>query len=246
MNRDSSDDQYSMDRKVLSYSIFSGISLSIHFVMWMQSLFLIPVAISTTVVVTYSFFSIVTDFFIFKEKMKSSQIISLILGFTGILLFINPQISTSYSIPGVLLALLGSFAAAFYFGIGRFIRKETDLLSYTIITYSTASVALFFYAVIVKENLFLYPPETYIYFILLALLPMIGGHTLINYLLKYVKTSVATSITLGEPIGSSIMAYFLLNQQLNLPNIIAMTFVLSSLAYSILVDVRSNSNSLNE
>ena len=156
INRDSSNKRYSIDRKILSYSIFSGISLAIHFVMWMQSLFLIPVAISTTVVVTYPLFSIVTDLFIFKEKMKSSQIISLMLGFIGILLFMIPRISISYSIYGVLLALLGSLAATFYFGIGRFVRKDTDLLSYTIMTYSAASVALFFYAVIVKENLFFY------------------------------------------------------------------------------------------
>jgi drug/metabolite transporter (DMT)-like permease len=170
---------------------------------------------------------------------------SIMLGFIGILLFMNPMVSVDYSIYGVFLALLGSFAAAFYFGIGRFVRKDTDLLSYTIIAYSTASVALFFYALIVKENLFFYSLETYYYFILLALLPMISGHTLINYLLKYVKTSVATSITLGEPIGSSIMAYFLLNQYLDFPKIIAMTFVLLSLAFSIIIDLRANKNKIS-
>jgi drug/metabolite transporter (DMT)-like permease len=67
---------------------------------------------------------------------------------------------------------------------------------------------------------------------------MIGGHTLINYLLRYVKTSVATSIALGEPVGASLLAYLLLQQQIDWLQALVMTLVLSSIALTIFQEIK--------
>ncbi len=100
-------------------------------------------------------------------------------------------------------------------------------------TYASASISLLAYALLRNEDLVTYPPQTYTFFLLLAVLPMIGGHTLINYLLRYVKTSVATSIALGEPVGASLLAYLLLQQQIDGPQALVMTLVLSAIALTI-------------
>lgn len=229
-----------IDKTLLVYSMVSGTLLAIHFLLWMESLFLIPVAVSTTVVVTYPLFSVVIDYFIFREGLMVLQIVGLVVGFIGVLLFMHPQILAGYNYFGVLLALSGALGATGYFSIGRFVRQKIDVLSYTITAYTSTSLLLLLYAVISNANIVNYPLQTYISFILLAVLPMICGHTLINYLLRYLKTSIATSIALGEPIGASLLAHFLLHQQIDLPTALLMTMVLTSIALTISQELKTD------
>jgi drug/metabolite transporter (DMT)-like permease len=229
-----------LDKGLLMYSLVSGILLAVHFLLWMESLFLIPIAVSTTVVVTYPLFSLLIDHFIFKESIGTFQALGLIAGFIGVLLFLHPQVLTGYEYHGVLLSFGGALGATGYFSIGRFVRRKTDVLSYTMFTYASASISLLAYALLRNEDIWTYPPQTYIFFLLLAVLPMIGGHTLINYLLRYMKTSVATSIALGEPIGASLLAHFFLQQQIDGPQALVMTLILSSIALTISREVKKD------
>ncbi|HZW82688.1 MAG TPA: EamA family transporter, partial [Candidatus Deferrimicrobium sp.] len=48
--------------------------------------------------------------------------------------------------------------------------------------------------------------------ILLAVIPTIFGHTVLNWSLKYVKTPVVAVSLLGEPVGASILALFILKE----------------------------------
>lgn len=234
-----------IDRRILIYSVASGMFLALHFLLWMESLFIIPVAVSTTVVVTYPLFSAMIDRFILREEIGFLQVIGLTLGFIGVLLFTHPQVA-SYNVYGVLLSLCGALAGAIYFGIGRLVRKKTDLVGYTVLAYTSASISLLLYALASKENLLSNPAETYAYFLLLALIPMIGGHTLINYILRYMKTSVATSIALTEPIGASILAYFILDQQMVPSEVVVMMLVLASVALTISQEMKKPDNHLGE
>jgi drug/metabolite transporter (DMT)-like permease len=72
---------------------------------------------------------------------------------------------------------------------------------------------------------------------------MIGGHTLINYILKDIKASVATSIALAEPIGASLLASLFLNQQLDWPKIVVMVIVIVSIVLTISQEIIKPSES---
>jgi drug/metabolite transporter (DMT)-like permease len=222
-----------LDRGLLMRSLVSGSLLAVHFLLWMESLFLLPIAVSTTVVVTYPLFALLIDHFLFREDIGRRQILGLTAGFIGVLLFLHPQILSGYEPHGLLLAFGGALGATGYFSIGRLVRRTTDVLRYTVFTYASATLFLLAYALLRREDLWTYPPQTYAFFLMLAVLPMIGGHTLINYLLRYVKTSVATSIALGEPVGASLLAHLLLQQQVDGPQAVVMTLVLSSIALTV-------------
>jgi drug/metabolite transporter (DMT)-like permease len=222
-----------LDRGLLMGSLVAGSLLAVHFLLWMESLFLLPIAVSTTVVVTYPLFALLIDHFLFREGMGRRQVLGLAAGFIGVLLFLHPQIRSGYEPHGLLLAFGGALGATGYFSIGRLVRRTTDVLRYTVLTYASAALFLLAYALLRREDLWTYPPQTYTFFLLLAVLPMIGGHTLINYLLRYVKTSVATSIALGEPVGASLLAHLLLQQRVDGPQAVVMTLVLSSIAFTV-------------
>ena len=218
------------NRRILVLTLISGSSLAVHFLLWIESLFWVPVSVSTSIVVTYPLFILIFDYFVLKEKITCLQVLGLIGGFIGVLLFTHPRILGAHSVYGVFLALGGALTASVYFIIGRTVRRKVGLLEYVVPTYSFASLTLFLYAVVVGEDLIGYPPRTFMYFVLLALLPMIGGHTIMNYLLRFLKASIVTSIALGEPIGASLLAYYILGQEIGWSRALAMGVVLFSLA----------------
>jgi drug/metabolite transporter (DMT)-like permease len=48
--------------------------------------------------------------------------------------------------------------------------------------------------------------------ILLGLGPQLIGHTSLNWALEYLQASVVSIITLGEPIGATILAYIIFGE----------------------------------
>ncbi|HXF69144.1 MAG TPA: EamA family transporter, partial [Thermoflexus sp.] len=47
---------------------------------------------------------------------------------------------------------------------------------------------------------------------LVAIFPQLIGHSSFNWALRYLPTAVVTVTTLGEPIGSTILAYAILRE----------------------------------
>ncbi len=66
--------------------------------------------------------------------------------------------------------------------------------------------------VVTRESLFGYHWITYIWILLLALVPQLIGHSTYNWALAYLSAAFVAVMTLGEPIGSSILAYFILRE----------------------------------
>ncbi len=219
-------------------TVASGTALAIHFLLWMESLFYVSVAVSVTVVVSYPLINLLIDALLLRERIKGIQVFGLVTGFLGIALFMNPKVSGVKDVYGVLLAFLGALAASAYFSIGRVLRRSEGVIEYVTSVYGIASLVLLLYNLLFRVNIINYPLNSYIYFILLAIVPMMGGHTLMNYLLKYMKSSSVTSVALGEPIGATILAYIILHQHVTLNQVILMAVVLTSIAMVIKEEVR--------
>ncbi len=213
------------------YSLVAGVLLGLHFLTWMKSLFLIPVSLSTTLVVMYPAITALLDHIVLKEKIDVRQVIGLLTAFIGIVIMLNPgfQMNNQY-LYGSLLALSGAFFAAGYFFIGRITRLEgNSVTEYTIPTYSIASITILLIGLTTDSFFTIFPPKTWCYLLLLAIIPMIGGHTVMNYLLKHMKTYGVTSIALGEPVGATILAYIFLSQTISPRIILGMSIVLTGL-----------------
>jgi drug/metabolite transporter (DMT)-like permease len=112
------------------------------------------------------------------------------------------------------LAFLGAITVSGYFLVGRRMRKSQDLLSYIFPVYSTAGFLLVIFSLFSQKNFFGYSWTTYLFLFLLALIPQLIGHTTINWALKYLPASMVALTYLGEPVGSTILAYFILNEEL--------------------------------
>ena len=99
-----------------------------------------------------------------------------------------------------------------YIIIGRKLRPFTSLPVYTFTVYGVAGLVLLITVLIARLPLVGYQPQTYLWFLLLAVIPQLIGHSSINWGLKFLPAAFVAVVMLSEPIGSSIMAVFLLNE----------------------------------
>ena len=213
------------------FIIIAGISLGMHFTLWMDSLFRLPVIVSTTIVVTYPIYAYIFEILIFKIKFRYTDILGMLIAFAGILLYFHEALNIGIvNLLGVIESFVASILAAVYFFIGRFIRLRVGLFTYVVPTYIVGAATVVPYSIITNSNITNYPVITWIYFALLALIPMIGGHTIMNYLLKFYSSYVVSSIAFLEPVGASLLALLILNQVPRIEHIVATPLVLCGVA----------------
>jgi drug/metabolite transporter (DMT)-like permease len=131
-------------------------------------------------------------------------------------------------------------AIAGYLIIGRKLRQQMGLLSYIFLTYSSAAVILLVWSFIVGARLTGYSGETYLMFILLALLPQLLGHSYFNWALRFVSATMVTIAVLGELVGATILAFAILKEIPSIFEIIGGMLILGGIAFAF-----SKSNSLH-
>jgi drug/metabolite transporter (DMT)-like permease len=87
-----------------------------------------------------------------------------------------------------------------------------SLLTYVAPTYWVAAVVLTLAVLLTGQSFAGYPARTYLMFLLLAIGPQIVGHSSINWSLRYLSPTFVTAAVLGEPVGSTILAYLILQE----------------------------------
>ena len=127
---------------------------------------------------------------------------------------------------GDFLAIIGSICAAVYLLLGRKLRQKISLMTYIAVCYGSAAVIL--WTIVLGLNLKItgFEPHTVYALWGIALVPQLIGHTTYNWALKWFPTSFIAISLLGEPIGSTIMAYFLFNEGLTLAKVAGGSLIL--------------------
>jgi len=202
-------------KKDMGWLLLSGLFLSLHFAFWIASLKYTSVASSVVLVTTHPVFVGIGSHFLLREHLRWNLIAGIVLSVLGSSLIGYGDMATSKeAFMGDGLALLGAIMASGYFLVGRKMRKGQDLLSYIFPVYSTAALVLIVFSLLFQQPFFGYSPTTYLFLILLALIPQLIGHTTFNWALKYLPASMVAVTILGEPVGSTILAYFILGEGL--------------------------------
>jgi drug/metabolite transporter (DMT)-like permease len=122
--------------------------------------------------------------------------------------------SGSNPLLGDLLALLGAMTVTGYFLVGRNLRARLSLLPYIWLVYSSAGVVLLLWMALAGQTLLGLPPLVYLLLLGLAIGPQLLGHTAFNWAIKYLSATFVTVAILGEPIGATIIAVLVLDEQL--------------------------------
>jgi drug/metabolite transporter (DMT)-like permease len=205
------------ERNQLSGCILSGILLSLHFALWIASLKYTSVASSVVLVTTHPIFVGIGGWLFLRERVSLNLVFGIALSVLGSGLIGYGDMSLSKeAFWGDGLALLGAITASGYLLVGRRMRRDQDLFSYILPVYSTAGIVLVILSLVFRKPFLGYSSNTYLFFLLLALIPQLIGHTIFNWALKYLPASMVAIAILGESVGSTVLAYFLLNEGLTL------------------------------
>ena len=193
-----------------------GVVLAIHFASWITSLGLTSVASSVVFVHIDPIFVAVISHYFLKDRINKRILAGIVLSLVGVsIITLGDAGSGGSNLTGDLLAMVGGIMLGVYLLGGRHFRRYLDLTTYVTPVYASAAVVLLIMSLATGAPLTGYPTREYLLFIVIALVPMIFGHTLYNWALKYVSAPVVSISLLGEPIGASILAFFLLNETPN-------------------------------
>jgi len=230
----------------LGFAVVSGLALAVHFASFFESLEWTSVAASVTLITTQPIFVGIGAAAVLDERLTTRIVAGMAVALAGAFamsvgpLVVDPLLGggdvtatltatfadSSTQLYGNALALLGAAVGAVYTLAGRSLRQRLSLFAYTFVVYAVCTLALGAFAVGSGAPLLGYPGTEWALFLAMALLPGMFGHTVINWALKYVESSVVSVSLLGEPVGSTVLALALLGEVPGLVTVLGAAVVL--------------------
>jgi drug/metabolite transporter (DMT)-like permease len=201
-------------KKEWFFLFFSGLFLALHFVLWFGSLKLTTVASSTIILALQPIVSLVGGFFLFKERTTFSAMMTMGIAIIGAIMIGWGDFGLNKdAIMGDLLSFFSVIAVVGYLLIGQSVVKKVSHWLYSFCVFFSAAIVLTIYNVSSSVSLTTYPAKEWGIFLLLATVPTVS-HVINNWLLNYVNATTISMSILGEPVGATILAVILLNEQL--------------------------------
>ena len=203
-----------LTRREWGSAVISGLLLALHFATWIASFAYTSVAASVVLVSTSPLFVGLASYVLLRERLSRGMVTAFIVTIAGSLLIgLGDLGEGTNQLWGDALALVGAMAGAGYFFIGRRLRARLSLLVYVFPVYGTAALVLM--ALLLLSGLPVVPhrPQTWLWLLLMALGPQLLGHSSLNWALRYLSATYVTLATLVEPIGSTLLAWWLLGEK---------------------------------
>jgi drug/metabolite transporter (DMT)-like permease len=205
-----------LDARSYLIALLGGVMLALHFWSWHTSVEMTTIAASVVLVNVQPLIVAALSVIWLKESPTRHQWIGIGIAMLGALVVVMPDLMESGGLSvhgraalGDALALVGAVTAAGYYVIGRRLRGTLDLWAYVALVYCACLAALLVIAAILDVPLGPYPRREYEIFALLALGPMLLGHTGMNWALRYARAYQVNIVLLGEPIGATLLAALL-------------------------------------
>ncbi|ESP87241.1 DMT family transporter [Candidatus Halobonum tyrrellensis] len=193
----------------------SGVALAVHFGAWFESLRWTTVAASVTLVQAQPLFVAAGAWALLDERLTGRMLAGIGVALAGATVMSGGGVLVGGAggarpLYGNALALLGAVAMAAYLLVGRSLRQRLPLLPYVVVVYAVCAGALLAAARARAAPLVGYPPREWLLFAAMAAGPGLAGHTVLNWALAHVESSVVSVSLLGEPVGSTLLAALLL------------------------------------
>lgn len=234
----------------------AGIALAVHFVTWFESLAWTSVAASVTLVQTQPVFVAIGAALVLGEPVDRRTVGGIVLAVLGAGALTVAQSGASVpaggsALLGGSLAVVGAISGAGYVLVGRSLRQRISILPYVTVVYAACvSTLLVVVAIdgaavvdvmegsssgdhlraIVDASAFVgYPAEEWGLFVAMALGPGLLGHTVVNWTLEHLRSTVVSVALLGEPVGATVLGVVLLGEVVGSVTIAAMGLVLAGI-----------------
>ena len=215
----------------------AGVALAVHFAAWFRAIELTSIAASVTLVQAHPLFVAVGAWALLGERVTRRTVLGIVVTVLGMAGMSAGDLIDGATGPAPLvgdaLAVTGAVAAAGYFLAGRSIRQRVPLVPYVVVVYAACAVALLGVALVEGVPLLGYPGREWLLFLAMAIGPGLFGHTVLNWALGHLQSSVVSASLLGEPVGASLLALVLLGEVPTLATVLGGTVVLVGIAVTV-------------
>ena len=195
-------------------TLLAGVCLALHFVFWVESVKQTSIVTSVVLVTTAPLFVALASGPLLGERQAKAIWYGLAVTALGTLVMVGEDFGEgSDTVRGDLYALLGAVFAAVFLLVGRrLLATEGRWLPYSTATYAIAALILAVMVVAAGDPITGFSDETYVYLVLLALVPQLIGHSAVNRSLVYLPAVAVALAVQGEPVGATVLAATLLGE----------------------------------
>ena len=210
--------------------IMVGFLLAVHFILWISSIQYTDISNSVIFVAMQPLFTIILEYLFAREDLKEGAVIGIIMALIGSsIISIGDFYQLGDKLFGNFLALSAALFASSYLFIGRGVRKKLEYFPYLYILYSYAALFLGIGVYFFDLPFSGYGLNNYLIFLALAVGPTLIGHSILNFAVRYLSTSIVSLSILGEPIITTFLAWLLLNEAVRLTTIFGGAFILGGI-----------------
>ena len=218
--------QLSAKQKMLA--TLAGLFMGLHFAAWTSSLEYTNVASAVFLVNTLPLWVALLSPLVLRESLSRMALVGMGVALTGGVIvgasdtcnwqvggLVCPNLITFTSggaLWGDFLALAGALLNAGYLMVGRGIRGSVSLVSYIFWVYSTGALALLGLVWVTGQSVSGYSPITYLWILLIALIPQLLSHSIYNWLLRYISAGYISIAMMGVPVSATLLAFLFLGE----------------------------------
>ena len=193
--------------------LLSSVFVALHFALWITSLSYTSIASSVVLVTSHPVFVAAISYFLWGERLGKMAIGGIVVTLLGVIIINYGGFTfTERAFRGDLLALIAGLAMGAYLIIGGQVRARIDILPYLALIYTGAAVILLATVIISGYSLTGYSTVTYVMMVLLALVPQLIGHSCLNLAVRLIPVTIVSVAILGEPVGATVLGYFILDE----------------------------------
>ena len=192
--------------------LLAGIFLGIHFALFFRAVQLTSIAEAALLGTTAPIFTEIYGFLFKRKKPVVMVLVGLFVAFLGAGTLVSQSSFSETSSLGNIFAVFCSVAMALVLILGKEVRKETPVFEYTRWLFFFAATTLFFISLLLDVSVFSFTLKEFCWFLFLALVPTMVGHNIFYYLIKNLSTTTVAAVPLGEPVVSSVGAFFLFGE----------------------------------
>jgi drug/metabolite transporter (DMT)-like permease len=189
--------------------VIPGIFLGLHFITWIYA---VPLTAAVNASLIVNLVPIAMPFIIFfmiGEKIKKREIIGTVFTIMGLLVLVYSDYELSGEhLKGDIICLFSMILFTVYLALAKKNCHFDSMWLYIFPLYLVAGIFCFICSLFFVNPFVQYSTKDIIIVLGLALIPTFGGHTILNYSMKHLRSQIVSMINAGQFITAGIMAYF--------------------------------------
>ncbi|BAJ64299.1 DMT family transporter [Anaerolinea thermophila] len=198
----------------VSWTLLPALALAIHFMSWVVGARMTPVANASLIA---NLTPVAMPFFVwlfFRERVNRIEVLGTLLTLLGLILLtgftfrVNPA-----HFKGNLICFGSMLAFAMYLALGRRNGGRIRLWLYMVPLYFFAGLISLITATFWINPIKPYTLSNILYILALAAIPTVGGHTILNYSLKFFRGQVVSVTNLSQPIFATFLGYLVFKEK---------------------------------